>query len=250
LEANVIAAFERFSVLPGAGIAEMGGLRLLTTGIPDGFFNGVVRSAAEGGSLDTALGHFRSRGLPFHWSILPSSRPPDLVGRLRERNPTLDLALPGMTMDLRRLPERATIPPGMEVTEVSDRPQLEAWVRLGCRAFQMAEAAMPGILAMEEAFGMGSERWARRFLGFLEGRPVACSLLLLSAGVAGIYWVATLSEARGRGLGRLMTEYPLMQAREAGYRVAVLQASQMGLSVYRSIGFEDCCLTRLMMWTR
>jgi hypothetical protein len=38
-----------------------------------------------------------------------------------------------------------------------------------------------------------------------------------------------------------MTVWPLLEARARGYRVGVLQATAMGLSVYRRLGFHAVC---------
>jgi ribosomal protein S18 acetylase RimI-like enzyme len=79
----------------------------------------------------------------------------------------------------------------------------------------------------------------RTYLALLDGQPVATSQLLLPAGVAGIYNVTCLPEARGQGIGAAVTLAPLVEARRRGYGVAVLQASDLGYSVYRRLGFRD-----------
>jgi GNAT superfamily N-acetyltransferase len=80
-----------------------------------------------------------------------------------------------------------------------------------------------------------------RYLGFLAGRRVATSALVPAGGLAGVYAVSTLPEARGRGIGAAMTAFPLLEARARGYRVGALQATAMGLSVYRRLGFREVC---------
>ena len=251
LEANVTGMFERYSAAPGTECAASGGFRILTTGVRDAFFNGVTCSRAgdSGGDagIDAVFDHFRSRNLPFHWGLMPSSLPLDLASRLERRRPTLPLELPGMTMNLSALPSRMEPLPDVRIEEVKTRTQLEAWVNLGCKVFEMA-ADPATVVALEAGLGLGTEFPGRRFLAFIDDRPAATSLLLLAGGVAGIYWVATSPEARGRGLGRLMTAYPLFQARELGYRAAVLQSSQMAYGMYRKLGFDDCCQTCLLMW--
>jgi predicted acetyltransferase len=43
------------------------------------------------------------------------------------------------------------------------------------------------------------------------------------------------------GIGTAMVIAPLLYAKEKGYELGVLQASQAGEPVYRKIGFEEYC---------
>jgi predicted acetyltransferase len=86
------------------------------------------------------------------------------------------------------------------------------------------------------------------YTAWLNGSPVATSLLQLGGGVAGIYAVATAPEARRKGIGAQVTLSPLMEARLRGYKIGVLQASEMGLNMYRSLGFQECCRITSYVW--
>ncbi len=90
------------------------------------------------------------------------------------------------------------------------------------------------------------EPW-RHLLGRPGSEPVATSTLFLSVGVAGMYFVCTVEEAR-RGIGAVLTLIPLLEARKIGYRLGVLGASPMGYPVYRKLGFREYCRIGLYEW--
>jgi ribosomal protein S18 acetylase RimI-like enzyme len=66
--------------------------------------------------------------------------------------------------------------------------------------------------------------------------------------VAGIYSVATLPDWRGRGLGAAVSLAPLLDARREGYKVGVLQSSEMGYKVYQRLGFREVCRISHYYW--
>lgn len=64
----------------------------------------------------------------------------------------------------------------------------------------------------------------------------------------GIYFVSTLRDHRGRGLSSRLMGVALAEARERGLATTSLQASAMGESVYRRLGYETTF--RLQLWER
>jgi predicted acetyltransferase len=83
--------------------------------------------------------------------------------------------------------------------------------------------------------------WA---LARLDGRPVASAMVLCSHGVAGVYWVSTVPDARRRGLAERVTLAVGNAGFDLGMRVAALQASVMGFPVYLRMGYETVSTTR------
>ena len=94
---------------------------------------------------------------------------------------------------------------------------------------------------------ISSDRYIR-YLALWQKTPVAIPALYLEAEVAGIYFVATLPEARGKGIGTHVTQTALEDAQKLGYRVAILQTSAMGKNVYQRLGFQECCPLEIYLW--
>lgn len=85
------------------------------------------------------------------------------------------------------------------------------------------------------------------FLAYQDGKPVSIAMSIVSDRVAGIYWVGSVAEARGRGLGWTVTAAAVNAGFELGAEIASLQASPMGASLYSAMGFETVFTYRLLM---
>ena len=80
-----------------------------------------------------------------------------------------------------------------------------------------------------------------------DGRREVASAAIVDRGPAAlISWVATRPEFRRRGLGGLVTTAAANRGFEMGCPAVVLQASPMGLPVYRRLGFRP--LNRYQIW--
>jgi ribosomal protein S18 acetylase RimI-like enzyme len=75
------------------------------------------------------------------------------------------------------------------------------------------------------------------FVAETEAGVVAGAMVIVTHGVAGVYWVGTTPAARGRGLAELCTRAATNAGFDLGARVAALQASVMGEPIYRRMGY-------------
>lgn len=83
-----------------------------------------------------------------------------------------------------------------------------------------------------------SPEQVQRFVATLNGSIVAQTLLLFGGGVAGIYNVGVVPEARSRGIGKAIVTAACLHAREKGYNFATLNANHIGRPVYNQLGFK------------
>ena len=144
-----------------------------------------------------------------------------------------------MAIDLARI-ETTHAPIGnFAIRRVDDAQMRTLWARTAAVGTGFTKEVGDAMVAVESGLADPEYDAQHRYIGFLEGRPVATSAMVLHAGVAGIYAVATLPAARLRGIGTAMTAIPLLEARVMGYRVGILQASSAGHALYRALGFEE-----------
>lgn len=251
IEANL---FEYYEFLGRSASVELYDSRSVTwfiTGLPHPFVNGVFRTRLTSSDVDEAiervLTHFKSRKMPFMWWTGPAAQPADLGKHLEAHGLDYTEDFPGMAADLLALNEGLTPPSGLTIVSVSDKETLAQWVNAALIGFQLPDNSASACFDLFA--GLGFDLPLRNYVGLLDGKPVATSQLFLAAGVAGIYWVTTLPEARQQGIGTALTLAPLREAREMGYRIGILHPSEMGARVYRRLGFRECGRLSCGRWT-
>jgi ribosomal protein S18 acetylase RimI-like enzyme len=190
------------------------------------------------GFLEALTEKARKRKINLHCQVNAFTHPADLGKYLTVHGFSYSGEGPCMAIDLQKLEENRTAPEGFRILEIRDYSGLKKWCHIKVKGFGQAASLEPALVEWM-ATDMGLKQPLKLYLGLLDGQPVATSAYFLGAGVAGIYSVATLPEARGRGIGHAMTLRPLVEARRLGYRAGVLQASSMGLPVYRKMGFKE-----------
>lgn len=89
----------------------------------------------------------------------------------------------------------------------------------------------------------GLDQW----LAYAYGQPVSAAVGVVRGDAVGVFDVATPPEHRRKGYGRWVTAQAVRAGFEAGATLAYLQSSDMGLGVYRALGFEQVCEYRLLV---
>src|SRR5579862_1059020 len=243
IETNGEEWWRYFRHAPQAEVHEERELLWVISGIPIKEYTAVARTRFDPGRTTEELDHqiarmqhyFRAHQVGMQWIIGPSTRPANLGERLEQHGFTCQGSVPGMAIPLERLPAVVAAPPQLEITRVANEWFLKEWAAVAGEAFGEPARIQQARFAVHGALGFAEDAPVQRYLARLDGQPVAMSAMLLAAGVAGIYDVATIPSARRQGIGAAITRVPLLAGRAMGYAVGVLEASPMGLPVYRRL---------------
>lgn len=84
-------------------------------------------------------------------------------------------------------------------------------------------------------------------LAYVGKRAVAGAMLFMAHGVGGVNWVGTHPDEFGRGYGAAVTWAIVEEGRRRGARLMNLQASPMGESLYRRLGFRTATQYRVFV---
>jgi GNAT superfamily N-acetyltransferase len=225
---------------PGSVLEDSQGLLRVFTGIPFSFLNGVSSYQLSPDLTNEAIAEtihfFQSRHAVWEWMVGPHPSPQSLPESLIKHGFEVGGGSPGMAARLDAIDPELPMPGQLEIIPVEDAATLRTWAVTVLDGFELPDL-YPGFVNLECSLGCQADY--RRCLAILRGQPVATAALYLGKHVAGIYCVATLPSARKLGIGAAVTLRLLQEAHSEGYHIAVLQASQMGRSVYQRLGFQE-----------
>jgi GNAT superfamily N-acetyltransferase len=259
VEHNLQDLFRAVATLPGSEIVETPELSWHHAFPVNPMFKSVwgtrLDAAAVEAAIDERIAWFRERDAPFFfWWTGPSTEPSNLGERLVARGmigqqeqarlyaPGVEVeaaGTPAMAADLAAMNEDALeqAPAGFAIDEVRDERALEDFRRVFVESYEVPELIAQAWVDATTTLGLGRTPW-RLYVGRLDGEAVATNLVFNGGGVAGVYGIGVVPAARGHGIGGAITLAPLLDARDEGYRHAVLFSSAMGVRTYERIGFR------------
>lgn len=152
--------------------------------------------------------------------------------------PTPDLAPYGMRLGgypplMVRLPGKPLPTTGLRIVEALDEATLRDFDEALITGYPINELHFPADRFTDSSALGGPMHF---FVGYQDDRPVTCAASYVGAYEVGVYMVATLAEARGKGYGGAVTA---ASVNIAPHLPAVLQASGYGQPVYKRLGFQS-----------
>jgi len=244
---NYIEALREQTRACGGTIIEEDGLVLLAGPGPHPILNYAVRldaSLAAGEAIGVMLDYFSAHEHSFTLVLRNGEDESDLA-RAAKSAGLIDLMSPPEMIVDKRLPDKPA-PAGTELRPASDVSTFEdfrivaadAWTTYGIPAEVTEEIfSSDAFLLVPHVEGV---------VCYDDEAPVSSALVLLSHGIGGVYWVSTSSVARGKGFGEACTRWVTNRAFDLGAQAVSLQASPMGLPIYKRMGYREAGAYRLL----
>lgn len=241
---NVYALFRAMEVVGGYEREERPGVHAHHAPPRNPMFKGVwgITGEASAEEVDAALAWVAGRGAPFAFVWADHRTPGWLSSRASRLGvEPFDVEAPGLAACLDDLDwSLLEAPPeGLTTETVADEEGVHVAADMLVRAFGMPEWAASGWVDATLDVGVAEAPWSF-VLGRLDGEPVATTVVFNGAGVASVFGVGTVPEHRGKRIGAAITLAGYDLSRREGYRYGVLFSTDLGLPVYRRLGFRDC----------
>ncbi|MEN8242403.1 MAG: GNAT family N-acetyltransferase, partial [Chloroflexota bacterium] len=226
---------------------------LLITGVAHPMVNSVVQTHLEKNGIEAKIqglvDRFRKKRLPFMWYVWPNSSPSDLGGQLLEQGLSHSHDSPAMLANLAKLPDEVIQPDRLHIEQVRSEEMLADWRIPFELGYQLPDEVNDLFSSIYQHLGLTVDDSIQHFIAYLDDQPAACATMYYGKdGVAGVWNIATIPEARGKGIGTAITWQGCVDARQRGYEHAILLSSEMGYSVYQKLGFKEKFSAEVYVW--
>jgi GrpB-like predicted nucleotidyltransferase (UPF0157 family)/predicted acetyltransferase len=240
MEANLNVHLTYFSqFLNQIELIRIPGYTIVNSGLPDDTFNTV--SDADFSTIDAdkkiqeVTDYFSQNHTPFSWWVSPHDKPEKLTEFLVKNNYKNTENNIAMSFDLDAWNGEITPPPELKIIRALDEKTLQDFACVltnDKESFKKYFSWIASVLTENDPI--------EYYVGYVNNKPVVRGLICFYAQVAGLHWLSTDPEMRKKGYGAALQQFRLKRAKELGYHVAVLQASEQGYPLYKKLGYQKC----------
>ena len=239
--ASMAAGVRAWQAWPALSVQRCGELEWTLSNQPFPLFNVVLRSdepaATLASGVQTVLSSARAAGVSLSW-LLPDPQATQLEALLQNHHCTVMGTVVAMAQSLAPWQRNTLQPASLQIVEVNGGEQLKTWCQLMVLVYGFPpEIAVPWF-DLHLAMGIGKDRSWRHFLAYWDGHPVGTGSCFLDRDSIVIANVGTLPSYRRRGIAAGLTRECMRLGQRQQRQLATLCSSQMGLPVYRGLGFE------------
>ncbi len=240
---NLRESFRVLAAGRGRGdVRELRGVSIASAGVTFQMFNAAFLSArvlSEGDLAQRILLaslHFEQRAQEWAYWVCEDY----MDARTRKRSRKVfdehglrhSVDLPGMVAERLRAPTSPL--PRLKIRRVTDTPTRDAFCWIGSSCFNVPLSWFREVFEQESVW--------RRFTGYVgydDDEPVSTAAVVIGAGVAGVYNVATLPGSQRHGYGEAIMRHALEEAhRQHGVETTILQSTPAGYHLYERMGYR------------
>jgi len=224
----------------GGAIDERDGMLLIAGQGAHPIHNYAVRTdpaVDASAAFDRARRTFDGRGYGFT-VVTMNAHDDSSMGAAAAAGGLRALVSPPAMFCTRRL-EDCAAPRNVRLERVQDAAGLDAFREVSKSAWTTYGIPEDVTAAIFARLSMVAAEHIAAVVAYDGARPLSCALVVLSHGIAGVYWVGTTPEGRGRGLAETCTRAVTNIGFDAGARMVTLQASPMGDPIYRRMGYRQ-----------
>ncbi|ASQ47465.1 dephospho-CoA kinase/protein folding accessory domain-containing protein [Legionella clemsonensis] len=240
MEANLNVHRTHFAqYLNQVELVRVPGFTLVNSGLTDDTFNYALdadfSSSNANKKISEVTDYFTQKNNPFSWWISPHDKPSDLFLYLENKGYENTENNRAMYFDLDAWDGEIFSMPELNIICATDEKTLHDFALVLTNdefSFKTYFSWVASILTDDDPI--------EYYVGYVDGKPVVRGLTCYFAQVAGLHWLSTAPSERRKGYGRAMQEYRLKRAKDLGYHIAVLQASNEGYPLYRQLGYKAC----------
>ena len=235
-----------WSFFPTAAEASEGGRTLALDGVQAGVTPAIPERSLPNSvlyrdedALEAALPElaetYDREGI-FAWTVWVPEHHDQARTFLKEAGHVLDASPTAMAVPLEEVEG-----PREDDPEPDPEPSIEDVGRINDLAYGTGDA-------FQRMLGEGSADPAFHYLAREDGQPVASVVSHDHEKDCSMWWVATVPEARGRGLAAGLMRRALADGRRRGCDITTLQATKPGRPVYERLGYKG--FGAIEMWER
>jgi len=188
--------------------------------------------------LDQAVAPFAAKNVPVSLWLGPGTDLLSFTQALIEFGFRPAEPEPAMAVNLNDVAD-LDIDQRFRIQPVNDLNSLAQWFDVADKAFDYTPDLHKAWHQLHADIWPESDRPFHYYICLLADQPVAVSLLFTGEEIAGIFNVGTAPEHRRQGAGGAVVKAALRDAKIRNYQYAALHASEMGLSLYEKLGFQE-----------
>ncbi|MDO3382145.1 GNAT family N-acetyltransferase [Gilvimarinus algae] len=122
--------------------------------------------------------------------------------------------------------------PSLDMSTAMSDEEIAIWTRTCAEAFGYP-------IQIQPIKRLSADPQARIQLARIEGEPAGTVVLYRTGSVLGVHSLGVTPAFRGQGLARRLMHFVIHQAMQSRDTMITLQASGMGLPLYKSLGFSE-----------